>query len=136
MELAEICPFQRIDGDVDLGIDLALRPAAAEGLADVEHGSLVALALADDDRAAHLEPVELLAHRLDRHLIGVLPFAVAHRPCCGDGCFFRDTQKTDLETGFHDAPFVANLAAQTFHFVMVHFKYKNSLAFNRTQQTL
>ena len=118
MEFAEpvaqrFVPFERIDGDVDLGIDLALGPAAAERLADVEHRSLVALALADDDRAAHLEPVQLLAHRLDGHLIGVLPLAVAHRARRSDGRFFRDTQKTDLETGFHDAPFVAKFGGAT-----------------------
>src|SRR5688500_101226 len=37
---AKVRSFERIDGDVDLGVDLAFRPAAAERLADVEHGSL------------------------------------------------------------------------------------------------
>src|SRR5437588_6207873 len=110
---AEVRPFERIDGDIDLRINLALGPAAAERLAYVEHRGLVAFALADDDRAAHLESVQLFAHRLDGYLIGVLPFAIAHRARCRDGRFFRDTQKTDLETGFHDAPFVAKFGAQT-----------------------
>src|SRR5205814_1625474 len=80
---AEVCSFQRIDGDVDFRVDLTLGPPAAEGLTHVEHGSLVALALADDHRAAHLEPVELFTHRLDGHLIGVFSFAVAHRAAGG-----------------------------------------------------
>src|SRR4051794_16696107 len=104
---AKVRSFERIDGDVDLGINLALGPTAAQRFADVENRRLVAFALADDDCPAHLEPVQLFAHRLDGYLIGVLPFAIAHRARCSDGRFFRDTQKTDLETGFHDAPFAA-----------------------------
>jgi len=87
---AEVRSFERIDRDVDLGIDLAFSPAAAEGLADIEHRSLVALSLADDDRPAHLEPVQLFAHRLHRYLVGVFAFAIAHRARRGDGCFFRN----------------------------------------------
>src|SRR5207247_2747694 len=82
---AEVRPFERIDGDVDLWVDLALGPAAAERLADVEHRGLVALPLADHHRAAHLELVQLLAHRLYGDLIGVLPLAVTHRARGGDG---------------------------------------------------
>jgi hypothetical protein len=110
---AEVRSFERIDGDVDLGVDFPFGPASSEGLAHVKHRRLVALSLADDDRATHLEPVQLLAHRFDGHLVGVLSLAVAHRPCRGDGCFFGDAQKADLETGFHDAPFLPDLEAQT-----------------------
>ena len=95
---AEVGPFQRVDGDVDLGIDLALGPAASQRLADVEHRGLVALALADDDRAAHFEPVELFAHRLHRHLVGVLPLTVSHRARRGDSRLFGDAQKADFQT--------------------------------------
>src|ERR1700737_4004763 len=62
---AEIGSLQRVDRDVDLRVDLALGPAAAERLADVQHGGLVALSFADDHRSAHLEAIELFAHRLD-----------------------------------------------------------------------
>src|SRR5204863_9547925 len=48
----EVRPFEGIDGDVDFRINLAFRPSAPEGLADVEHGRLVALSLADGHRAA------------------------------------------------------------------------------------
>src|SRR5258708_27479234 len=75
---------------VDLGIDLAFSPAAPERLADIEHRSLVALSFPDDDCPAHLEPVQLFAHRLHRYLVGVFAFAIAHRACRGDGCFFRN----------------------------------------------
>src|SRR5581483_7589937 len=101
---AEVRAFERIDGDIDFRIDLAFRPAASQRLADVEHRCLVALSFADDDRAAHLEPVELFAHRLDCNLIRILPLAVTHRPRRGDGRFLCNAEKSDLETRFHDAP--------------------------------
>ena len=47
---AEVGALERIDGDVDLGIVGHLPP---DLLADEQHRRLVALALADDDRAAH-----------------------------------------------------------------------------------
>src|SRR5438309_1769111 len=49
-------------------------------LADVEHGRLVPLALADDDGAADVQGVERLAHRVHRRLIGRLLVASAHQP--------------------------------------------------------
>src|SRR6185503_5194376 len=110
---AEVGALQRVDGDVDLGIDLPLGPTAAERLADVEHGGLVALSLADDDGAAHLEAIELLAHRLHRHLIGVLPLAVAHRARRGDSRLFGHTKKADFETRFHQFAFLAISAARS-----------------------
>src|SRR6185503_5628309 len=109
---AEVGALQRVDGDVDLGIDLPLGPTAAERLADVEHGSLVALPLADDDGAAHLEAVELLAHRLHRHLVGVLSLAVAHRARGGDGGLFGHTKKANFETGFHEGRTLADVFAE------------------------
>ena len=38
-------------------------------LTDIKHRSIVALALADDDRAPHRNRVHGLAHGLSRHLI-------------------------------------------------------------------
>jgi hypothetical protein len=109
---AEVGPLQRIDGDVDLRIDLPLGPTAAQRLADVEHRGLVALPLADDHGAAHLEAVELRAHRLHRDLIGVLPFAVTHRARSGDGRHFGHTKKADFETGFHAGRTLADVFAE------------------------
>src|SRR5207247_5671534 len=62
---AEVRPLERIDGDVDLHV---IGAAAPDLLADEEHGRLVALAFADDDRAAHGDRIHLLAHRLGRDL--------------------------------------------------------------------
>ena len=42
----------------------------ADLLADEQHRRLVALALADDDRAGHLDVVERPAHRLGRRPVG------------------------------------------------------------------
>ena len=67
--------LERVEGDVDL-----LAPAVADLLADIEHRRLVALALADDDDAAYVEHVELLAHRLDGDVIGRLLVAAADQP--------------------------------------------------------
>src|SRR2546421_12591440 len=56
----------------------------ADLLADEEHRGLVALALADDDATAHRHGVHLLAHRLDRDVVGILAVALPHRPRSGD----------------------------------------------------
>ena len=72
--------LERIEGDVDLG------PAAgADLLADVEHRRLVALALADHDRAVDVEHVQRLAHGVDGGLVGGLLVAVADQPGAGQG---------------------------------------------------
>jgi hypothetical protein len=60
------------------------RPGA-DLLADVQHRRLVALALADDHRAAHRQAIHRLAHRLDGDAVRVLPVALPHRPRTGDG---------------------------------------------------
>ena len=73
-------PFQGVEGDVDLG---AL--AGAHPLADEEHRRLVALALADHDRAVDVEDVERLAHGVDRRLVGRLLVAAPHQPGAGEG---------------------------------------------------
>ena len=73
---AEVGALERIDGDVDLEVVGATAP---DLLADEQHRRLVALALADDDRAAHGQRVHRLAHRLDGDVVGVLAFALPHR---------------------------------------------------------
>ena len=50
---------------------------AADSLAYEQHGRLVALALADHDRALDRQVVELPAHRVDRGLVGRLFIAAA-----------------------------------------------------------
>ena len=59
--------LERIDGDVDLRA-----VAAADLLADEQHRRLVALALADHDRAVDRQPVQLAPHGVDRRLVGGL----------------------------------------------------------------
>ncbi len=67
--------LERIDGDVDLraGVQSYL-------FADEQHRRLVALALADHDRAFDRQFVELTPHRVDRSLVGRLLLAVAAQP--------------------------------------------------------
>ena len=57
----------------------------ADLLADEEHRRLVALALADDDRAADVGVVHRLAHGGHGGLVGAVPVAAAHEPRGGDG---------------------------------------------------
>ena len=72
----EVRALERIDGDVDLGDVVLVVPA--DLLADEQHRRLVALALADDDRAGELDLVHRPAHRLDRGAVGVVLLASAH----------------------------------------------------------
>jgi hypothetical protein len=59
----------RLDGVMVLGADL---------FADEEHRRLVALALADDDRAVDRDRVEAAAHRFDGGAIAALAIAHSH----------------------------------------------------------
>ena len=75
--------------------------ADAHLLADVEHRRLVALALADDDRAADLDVVERPAHRLDGGAVGGLPVAAAHEARGGDRRGLGDADHLEREQRFH-----------------------------------
>ncbi len=87
---AEVGALERIDGDVDLRLVGQLR---ADLLADEEHRRLVALALADHDRAAHRQRVHRLPHGLDRDLVRVVALALPHRPRGRDRRLLHDPQK-------------------------------------------
>src|SRR5690606_34923147 len=79
---AKVRTFKRIDRDVDLWEVLAGvfgECSAAKLLANVEHGSLIPLALAYDDPTAHRYGVHHLSHCLDRNVVAVLAIALAHR---------------------------------------------------------
>ena len=77
----QVRPLQRVDRDVDLHGRLRI----ADLLADVEHGRLVALALADDDGARDLRLFHRPPHRLHRGVVGGVAVAAAHQPGSGDG---------------------------------------------------
>ena len=77
-------PLEGIERDVDLGTDSALTAAAADLFADEQHRGLVALALADDDRAVEVEFVQRIAHRLDRGGVGGVLVAAADLRAAGD----------------------------------------------------
>ena len=79
-----------------------LGPAArADLLADVEHGRLVALALADHDRAVHLDLVERRAHGVDRRLVRRLLVAAAHHVRAGQRRGFRRTHQLQRQVPVH-----------------------------------
>ncbi len=70
----QVGPLQRVDRDVDHDRRLGI----AHLLADVQHGRLVALALADDDRAAQVGRVHRLPHGLDGGPVRAVLVAAAH----------------------------------------------------------
>ena len=76
---AQVGALEGVDRDVDR------RPALAHLLPDVEHGRLVSLAFPDHDGAVDVDALHLLAHRFDRHLVRVLPVALAHGAGGRDG---------------------------------------------------
>ena len=96
---AQVRALERIDGDVDLrkaaGRPVAQRVRQADLLADVQHRRLVALALADDDRAVDRHRVHDAAHRLDGDLVRVVAIALPHRVRAGDGRLFDDAQELE-----------------------------------------
>ena len=77
----QVRALQRVDRDVDERGGIRV----ADLLADVEHRRLVALSLADDDRAADVGLVHRLAHGGDGRLVRPVPVAAAHEPRGGDG---------------------------------------------------
>src|ERR1700730_14171395 len=67
--------LQRVDGDIDLRAGVH-----SDLLADKQHRRLVALALADHDRAFDRQLVEFAPHRVQRSLVGRLLVAVTAQP--------------------------------------------------------
>ena len=89
--------FQRIDGDVDLRARRRAHP-----LADEQHRRLVALALADDDRAVDGQAVEFAAHRVDGGLVGGLLVAAAAQARGGDGGALGDAHEFERQNALDD----------------------------------
>src|SRR5262249_10828188 len=99
---AEVRSFQRIDGDVHLGDLYAIAPAGAYLLSDVEHGSFIALAFADDDGAAHGHLVHGAAHGLGGNLVGLVTIAQAHGVGGSDGCVFHNAHEFQRQLEFEE----------------------------------
>ena len=95
---AQVRALQRIDGDVDLG---RVRGAVAHLLADVEHRRLVALALADDDAAAHVQVAEGAAHRLGGGAVGAVLVAEADEARRGQRGGLGDANDFECEVSVH-----------------------------------
>ena len=66
-------------------------------LADVEHRRLVALALADDDRAVDRDRVHLVPHGFDGDLVRLVPIALSHRVGAGNRGLLDDTQEVERQ---------------------------------------
>jgi hypothetical protein len=71
--------------------------AAPDLFADVEHRRLVALALANDDRAVEADVVHRAAHRFHRRFVGVVVVAVTHPVVGRDRRGLGDTH--EIEAG-------------------------------------
>ena len=59
---AQICPFQRIDRNIDLRNLRTIRKLRPHVFADVKHRCLIAFAFADHNRAVHGNAVHGAAH--------------------------------------------------------------------------
>ena len=80
---------------------VAVLAAQTDALADEQHRRLVALALANHDGAVDRDGVEAMAHRLDRHLIGLVPIALAHRVRARDRGFLDHAKEFEREVRVH-----------------------------------
>ena len=93
---AEIGAFERIDRDIHRErAGLILR--RAEFFTDVEHRRLVALALADHNRAVDGDVIEAAPHALDCRLIGGVRVAHTHGARRRDGRIFHHAQNLQRE---------------------------------------
>ena len=86
---AQIRALQRIYGDVDRRVLHAGRRCRAHAFADVQHGRLIALALADHDVSSDVYVFESTPHGLHRGMIGAGVVALSHGARRRDGGFLH-----------------------------------------------
>ena len=99
--LAERAQIRALEG-IDRNIKFF--PAKPQLLADEEHGSLVALAFADDDPPAYIKVVEGVAHSCRGRLICRRLIASPDPVCRSDGRFLSDGEHIQKTCGMHGAP--------------------------------
>ena len=88
--------FERVERDVDF------RPLPRpDRLADIQHRRLVALALADHDRAVDRQAVQRLPHRIDGGLVGGLLVAPPHQPRSRQRRQLGDANRFEREIAIH-----------------------------------
>ena len=97
----EVGALQRVHRDVDARDVVAVRAGPPDPLADVEHRSLVALALADDDPSGEVDLVHGPAHRLGRGGVGAVLVATTHEPRRFDGRGLGDPDHLEREELLH-----------------------------------
>ena len=83
------------------GILNAVGSLRAHRLADVQHGSLVALAFTDDDVARHVDALEGLPHGVHRGLVGSLGVALTHGAGGGDGRLLHHVDEIAQQISFN-----------------------------------
>ena len=98
----QVRALERIDGDIDLrqpGGRAAAIPRVRQPdlFANVQHRRLVALPLADDNRAVDRHRVHHAPHRLYGDVIGLVAIALSHRVRARDGGLFDDAKKFQRE---------------------------------------
>ena len=98
---AEVGAFQRIDCNINAGNLPPVVESATHLLPDIQHGSVVAFALANHDGAAHWDGVHGLAHRLSGNLIAQRTVSLAHGARRGDGRLFDDPQEFHGQIAFN-----------------------------------
>ena len=98
---AQIGAFERVHGDIHARILDAVGSLRAHRLADVQHGSLVALALPDDDIARHMDRFKGVSHGVNRGLVGGLGVALTHGAGGGDGRLLNHVDKIAQQVSFN-----------------------------------
>ena len=106
----QIRAFQWIDGDVDFGHISSVVKLGPYLLADIKHGRLVTLTLADDDGAAHRDGVHGFAHGLGGDFVAELALALAHGARRSDGGNFDHAQEFERQIAFDVFAETAGLA--------------------------
>ncbi len=94
---AQVGALQRIDGDVDGGIFQAGRRRGAHPLADIQHGSFVALAFADHDVSGDGHIFKGAAHGLHGGMIGAGAVALSHGAGGRDGGFLHHARHLERQ---------------------------------------
>src|SRR5206468_4245843 len=91
---AEIRPFERIDGNVNLWHVRSIRKFCPDFFADIQHGRFITLAFADHNRSAHRDCVHGFTHGFGRHLIGKVALAFPHGARRCNRCGLNHPQKS------------------------------------------
>jgi hypothetical protein len=102
---AQIRPFERIDGDVDLLVACPWLSVGANSHAftDVEHRRFIAFPFTDDYGSIHWNRLHHGSHRFNGDKVGLLAISLSHHSRSGDRGSLNDTKKIKEQIVLHRA---------------------------------